>query len=111
MKAYFQKTQKLKLAMAQQQKTDSKHAMAALASQFANFKDGYYFPDDDIDPAKKDANWHLAWNQAIWSLFLRGNAYNNIATYEQLQLLRLYGALPYLPSAGLDLTECKPNKR
>lgn len=71
----------------------SQHLMAALATAHKKYETGYFFPSDDVDPATKlTADWCLGWQQALWSLFLRGNTYNTVQSYEQLQLLRLYGA-------------------
>ncbi|HMG14415.1 MAG TPA: hypothetical protein VK590_03140, partial [Saprospiraceae bacterium] len=70
----------------------AKHQMEKLASKFGQYKSGYYFPSDDIDPKEKKGDWCLQWNQAIWSLFLVNGCYNNIDDYNWLRLLRLYGA-------------------
>lgn len=71
----------------------SKHLMEGLASSFKRYENGYFFPSDDVDPETKlTPEYCLQWQEAMWSMFLRGNAYNTIQSYEQLQLLRLYGA-------------------
>jgi hypothetical protein len=57
-----------------------------------NWAGKYFFPSDDIPPDEKGESWHLAWNQALWSLFVTGGCYNNALDYQQIQLLRLYGA-------------------
>lgn len=52
----------------------------------------WFFPSDDVPVESKDRDWCLAWQQALWSLFVRGQAYNTATDYEKIQLLRLYGA-------------------
>ena len=61
------------------------------------FKDEYskelQFPFDDIDPKKKDYNWFLAHNRAMWSEYMRNNCYlsYSIGTNEyDYTTLRLY---------------------
>lgn len=58
----------------------------------AENKVGFYFPSDDVDPAvKKGQDWLRRYAEAIWSLFLRGNAYNTLDMISQIRWLRLYG--------------------
>lgn len=58
----------------------------------ATNKSGYYFPSCDIDPElKKSQNWNCRVAEAIWSLFLRGNAYTTLDMISQIRWLRLYG--------------------
>lgn len=52
----------------------------------------FYFPSDDIPVEEKDEQWCLAWQQALFSLFIRGGAYSTVDEYDKINLLRLYGA-------------------
>jgi hypothetical protein len=52
----------------------------------------FFFPTDDIPVEEKGAEWCLAWQQAIWSLFVSGGCYSTTDDYDKMQLLRLYGA-------------------
>lgn len=55
-------------------------------------KGQFFFPSDDIPVEEKGAEWCLAWQQALWSLFVSGGCYNTTDDYNRMQLLRLYGA-------------------
>lgn len=55
-------------------------------------KGDFFFPSDDIPVEEKGAGWCLAWQQALWSLFVSGGCYNTTDDYNRMQLLRLYGA-------------------
>lgn len=55
-------------------------------------KPGYFFPSDDIDPKLKGSEWHVKWAEAIWSLFIRKGAYNNVDMVNELRWFRMYGA-------------------
>lgn len=58
----------------------------------AENKVGYYFPSDDVDPEiKKRDGWLRRYAEAIWSLYLRGNAYSTLDNITQIRWLRLYG--------------------
>lgn len=66
--------------------------IGTLVTQFGeNYGGKYFFPSDDIDEESKDAGWHLAWCQAIFSLLSSGGCYDNTDDYKKLELLRLYG--------------------
>lgn len=70
-----------------------KHTMEKLAGQFNKYvKHDFFFPNDDIDSKEKKGDWCLAWQEAIWSLFVRNQCYTTTQEYAYLQLLRLYGA-------------------
>lgn len=69
-----------------------KHLMETLADKFNEYKTGYFFPNDDVDPKEKKGEWCLLWQQAIWSLFITNSCYSAVSDYQQLRLLRLYGA-------------------
>jgi hypothetical protein len=56
------------------------------------YRTGFFFPSDDIDPKYKTGTWCLKWAEAIWSLFIRKGAYNNIDMVNELRWLRMYGA-------------------
>lgn len=67
--------------------------MAVLADKFSEYPQHLnYFPSDIINPSEKNANWCLAWQKAIWSLFLVDGSFNSVADYDYHQLLRMYGA-------------------
>lgn len=74
------------------QSSNKGHLINTLAEKFSSYEIGCYFPSDDVDPSEKGNDWCLAWQQALWGLFLRGGCYNTLFDYQDLQLLRLYGA-------------------
>jgi hypothetical protein len=58
---------------------------------FDAYKTGTYpFPNDDIDPQKKDAKWHLAWGKAIMYAHYQGNCLIKPNEYENIRINRLY---------------------
>lgn len=74
------------------EKQKDKHTMERLSEQFNKYRNGYYFPSDDIDPKEKKGEWCLAWQEAIWAMFVNNQCYTPSNGYAYLQLLRLYGA-------------------
>jgi hypothetical protein len=70
-----------------------KSMMGTLASKFNDYEQSQnYFPTDNIDPKLKDQNWCLAWQKAIWALYLVDGCYASVADFDYHQLLRMYGA-------------------
>lgn len=65
---------------------------AAKATQEQYTKPGYFFPSDDIDPKEKRDQWCVKWAEAIWSLFIRKGAFNNVDMINELRWFRMYGA-------------------
>lgn len=69
--------------------SDLQFAAQVTADQYRN---GFHFPTDDIDPKLKTGIWCTRWAQAIWSLFIRKGAYNNVDIVNELRWFRMYGA-------------------
>lgn len=81
------------MAESPKETTSPKSQMGTLASKYSEYpQDKNYFPSDNINPSDKNADWCLAWQKAIWSLFLVDGSFNSVADYDYHQLLRMYGA-------------------
>jgi len=63
-----------------------------VSEKYSDYKNGSYFPSDDIDPDEKNGAWCLAWAQALWGLFLNGSCYTSLADNQEIKLMRAYGA-------------------
>jgi len=50
------------------------------------------FPDDETDPSKKDASWHLQFAEAIYSEYLKDKTVVEYSTRESYSEFRAYGA-------------------